>query len=139
MSRARVFALTTFALVAFAADSILCRLALGERAIDAASFLVIRLTSGALTLFLLSRALDRRSRGRLGGDWLSATALFLYAIPFSFAYVTLSTGTGALILFGAVQATMIFSALWSGERRRCANGSVSVLDSPVWCIWSFRV
>jgi drug/metabolite transporter (DMT)-like permease len=116
MNSLRTLALTTFALVAFAANSVLCRLALGEATIDAASFSTVRLVSGALTLLLLSRLSHDTPRGGLAGDWVSAAALFLYAVPFSFAYVSLGAGTGALILFGAVQATMILAALWSGER-----------------------
>ena len=107
---------TGFALVAFAANSVLCRVALGETAIDAASFSTIRLMSGAAALLVLSWLVRARGAPLLGGDWGSATILFLYAVPFSFAYVSLSTGTGALILFAAVQCTMLAVALRSGER-----------------------
>ncbi len=110
----RVAVLTILALTAFAANSVLCRAALGDDAIDAASFSVLRLCSGALTLWLLVRL--RPGRTTLGGSWPSATYLFLYAVPFSFAYESLATGTGALILFGAVQATMLIAAVASGER-----------------------
>ncbi len=110
-----VLVYTTFALVAFAANSVLCRLALGEETIDAASFSTIRLVSGALTLVLLS-ALFQEKRAGHSANWVSAVVLFLYAVPFSYAYVTLSAGTGALILFAAVQSTMIVAALWCGER-----------------------
>lgn len=109
------FVCTAAALVAFAANSVLCRLALGRSAIDAASFSTIRLASGALTLLLLSRA-RRGGTLRVRGTWGSAALLFLYAVPFSFAYISLSAGTGALILFGSVQATMLLAALGSGER-----------------------
>jgi drug/metabolite transporter (DMT)-like permease len=112
----RTVALTVVAMVAFAANSVLCRLALGERVIDAASFSTIRLVTGAATLVLLASATRGFGPRRRGGSWISALMLFLYAVPFSFAYTTLSTGTGALILFGSVQATMILAALWSGER-----------------------
>jgi drug/metabolite transporter (DMT)-like permease len=133
----RTVLLTLSALVAFAANSVLCRLALGGRAIDAASFATIRLASGALALLsllaLVSRGRgDRRDgrgpapddertagparRVRPAGSWRSAAALFLYAVPFAFAYLSLSAGTGALILFGAVQATMIAVGLRGGER-----------------------
>lgn len=112
----RTAGLTMLALVAFAANSVLCRLALGEATIDAATFSTVRLTSGAAVLLLLSRAAEPHSRWAPSGDWRSAALLFLYAAPFSFAYVTLSTGTGALILFGAVQAAMILAAVRSGER-----------------------
>lgn len=107
---------TGLALVAFAMNSILCRLALGGEAIDAASFSGIRLGSGAALLLLISVALKggvpRAGRGR----WASASLLFLYAIAFSLAYVSLSAGTGALLLFGTVQATMLIAALRAGER-----------------------
>ena len=92
--------------------------ALGEKAIDAASFSSIRLMSGAVALALLSWLVRERDAPIVGGDWGSAAILFLYAVPFSFAYVSLSTGTGALILFGAVQCTMLAAALRSGERPR---------------------
>lgn len=106
---------TTSALVAFAANSVLCRLALGRAAIDAASFSTIRLASGALALLLLCQGLRSGPVG-VGGNWRSAALLFLYAVPFSFAYLSLSAGTGALILFGSVQATMLVAALGTGER-----------------------
>ena len=107
---------TGVALVAFAANSVLCRVALGETAIDAASFSTIRLMSGAVILAVLSWVARERDAPILAGDWGSAATLFLYAVPFSFAYVTLSTGTGALILFATVQCTMLAAALRSGER-----------------------
>lgn len=107
---------TASALVCFAANSILCRMALGRAAIDPASFSTVRLVSGALALALLARLAGRHARPRPPGDWVSAALLFLYAVPFAFAYLWLGAGTGALILFGAVQSTMIASALRSGER-----------------------
>jgi len=110
--------LTGLALVAFAANSVLCRLALGEGAIDAASFTAIRLVSGALTLLMVTVLSRGTEQSSFGGNWTSATALFLYAITFSFAYVSLSTATGALILFPTVQITMVVAALWWGERPR---------------------
>ncbi len=94
----------------------LTRVALDQTTIDAASFSTIRLVSGAATLSVILALIGRRSGADAHGSWLSATMLFLYAIAFSFAYLSLSTGTGALILFGTVQATMILSALRSGER-----------------------
>ena len=116
MSYARAIALTSLAMIAFAGNSILCRLALKDTSIDAASFTTIRLLSGAVMLWLLAR----RSRGTLTGrgTWLSAFALFFYAAGFSFAYVSLPAATGALLLFGAVQATMIGRGIWAGERLR---------------------
>ncbi|MEH6607690.1 MAG: DMT family transporter [Pseudomonadales bacterium] len=114
MSFARVVVLTLLAMIAFAGNSLLCRAALLYTDIDAASFTSIRLTSGAVLLLLLVRV-RRGSFGR-EGNWLSALALFAYAAGFSFAYISLSAATGALLLFGAVQATMIGYGLWKGER-----------------------
>jgi drug/metabolite transporter (DMT)-like permease len=107
---------TALALVAFAGNSLLCRMALGAGDIDPAGFTVIRVVSGAVALLLIVAASGSRDAATPAGDWLSGTMLFLYAATFSFAYVSVSTGTGALILFGAVQATMIGVALASGER-----------------------
>lgn len=116
MSPARVGLLTLLAMLAFAGNSLLGRLALKETDIDAASFTSIRLVSGALTLLLLLRL--KNSSARPSGHWASALALFAYAATFSFAYIQLTTATGALLLFGAVQATMILYGLWRGERLR---------------------
>ncbi|MPZ78246.1 MAG: EamA family transporter [Deltaproteobacteria bacterium] len=110
--------LTLIALIAFAANSIFCRLALSESAIDPASYTAVRLISGALTLWMIAGFLRHTPPVKSGGAWISATMLFLYAIAFSFAYLTLSAGTGALILFAAVQITMIGVGLYSGERPR---------------------
>ncbi|MGC2238475.1 MAG: DMT family transporter [Pyrinomonadaceae bacterium] len=107
---------TIFALACFALNSILCRLALKTDEIDAASFTLIRLISGAITLLLISLFVSKTETKR--GNWLSAFFLFAYAICFSFAYINLTTATGALILFGSVQATMIIAAIISGERPR---------------------
>jgi drug/metabolite transporter (DMT)-like permease len=114
MSKLRLIALTSIAMTAFAGNSLLCRVALKHTTIDAGSFTTIRLISGALTLWLVVTM--RRGAYRGSGNWPSAIALFAYAAGFSFAYVRLPAGTGALILFGAVQATMISHGLWSGER-----------------------
>jgi len=114
-SRLRTALFTASALVAFAANSLLCRQALGHASIDAASFSSIRLASGAVTLLLVTRSTGRGSIP-MRGSWGSAAMLFLYAVPFSFAYVGLGAGTGALILFGSVQATMLAAALATGER-----------------------
>ena len=116
MSFARIISLTALAMVAFAGNSLLCRQALKHTAIDPASFTAIRLVSGALILWLLARMKQSSPAGR--GSWPSAFALFAYAAGFSFAYVSLSAGSGALLLFGAVQATMIGHGLWKGERLR---------------------
>ncbi|HET9917430.1 MAG TPA: DMT family transporter [Candidatus Binatia bacterium] len=109
--------LTTLALLAFAGNSILCRLALGAAAIDPASYTALRLVSGALTLRLIGRFLgSRRSPTSARGSWGAGALLFLYAAAFAYAYRSLSAGTGALILFAAVQLTMIGSALRAGEK-----------------------
>jgi len=116
MPHARVALLTILALAAFAGNSLLCRAALTRTSIDAASFTTVRLLSGALTLWLLVALRRRDAAGK--GNWLSALALFAYAAGFSFAYLQLPAASGALILFGAVQATMIAWGLRSGERLR---------------------
>lgn len=110
----RLWGLTLLTMVAFAANSLLCRLALRDTAIDPASFTTIRLASGVVALWLIV-LLVRRER-TVRGNWPSALALFAYAACFSVAYVSLPAGTGALLLFGAVQATMIGHGLWAGER-----------------------
>jgi drug/metabolite transporter (DMT)-like permease len=110
----RVVILTLLAMVAFASNSLLCRLALRQTTIDAASFTLIRLLSGAIALWLI--VITRKTGRPIAGNWASALALFAYAAAFSFAYISLSAGTGALLLFGAVQATMVFWGLQMGER-----------------------
>ncbi|AEE53844.1 DMT family transporter [Haliscomenobacter hydrossis] len=112
----RIILLTTLALIAFASNSLLCRVALKQTNIDAASFTSIRLIAGAAMLWLLVRI--RRNTASGSGNWLSALALFAYAAAFSFAYVSLTAATGALLLFGAVQATMIGYGIWIGEKLR---------------------
>src|SRR5438270_7149265 len=114
--KTRVFVLTLFAMIAFASNSLLCRAALKDTGIDAASFTFIRIFSGAVALWIILKM--RRSTSSPAGDWISAFALFAYAAAFSFAYNTLSAGTGALLLFGAVQATMILWGFGKGERLR---------------------
>jgi drug/metabolite transporter (DMT)-like permease len=114
----KIFFYTSFALVAFSLNSILCRLALETQAIDAASFTSIRLLSGAIMLLAINTSFGNERTKTKDGNWLSAFFLFSYAFCFSFAYVGLSAGTGALILFGCVQMTMIAAALFSGERPR---------------------
>jgi drug/metabolite transporter (DMT)-like permease len=107
--------LTALAMVAFAANSVLCRFALGAESIDAASFATVRVAAGALVLAALMAPRWRR-QGRSSADWRMVLMLFGYMAFFSFAYITLSAGTGALILFAAVQLTMFAIALRSGER-----------------------
>lgn len=110
----RLIFLVALAMTAFAANSLLCRLALKTSGIDAGSFTGLRLASGALVLWLIVRW--RGPAGPAGGSWAAATALFIYAAGFSYAYIQLPTATGALLLFGAVQVTMIGVGLWRGER-----------------------
>jgi drug/metabolite transporter (DMT)-like permease len=108
--------LAMLAMIAFAANSLLCRMALKNTEIDAGSFTAIRIVSGAVVLWLIVRARGRAEG--LKGSWLSALALFVYAAGFSYAYVNLPTAVGALILFGAVQTTMIGYGLRNGERMK---------------------
>jgi len=114
LSKGRIFLLTSLAMTAFASNSLLCRLALKQTAIDPATFTFVRVFSGAIALWLVTRmrgiSLDK------SGNWPSALALFVYAAAFSFAYVGLPAGTGALLLFTAVQATMILWGFHKGER-----------------------
>ena len=113
----RTLLATVLSLVAFAANSLLARAALADRLIDPVSFTTVRLVSGALALWLFTLVVRRpRSGGSGAGSWPSAIALFIYAIAFSWAYLSLPAGTGALVLFGAVQLTMIVVGLWAGER-----------------------
>jgi drug/metabolite transporter (DMT)-like permease len=107
---------TTLALIAFAANSVLCRLALGERTLDPSGFTIIRLLSGAAVLLIILKIKNRNKKSKAEGSWSASFMLFLYAVTFSFAYVTLDTATGALILFGSVQTTMILLSLISGNR-----------------------
>lgn len=114
LSPKRILSLTVLAMLAFAGNSLLCRLALQTTGIDAVSFTSIRLLSGALVL----GAIGWLRGGSLGktGSWPAALALFVYAASFSVAYVSLPAAVGALLLFGAVQITMISYGLWAGER-----------------------
>ncbi len=118
MNRWAIILTTCAAMLAFAANSLLCRLALAGNAIDAASFTSIRICSGALMLLVVLRI---RWTKPSGGGWISAAMLFLYAACFSFAYLRLSAGTGALLLFGAVQATMFAGGLLRGEKPSAAE------------------
>lgn len=108
--------LTALAMLAFAGNSLLCRLALLHTGIDAATFTSVRLLSGALVLWLIAAQRSGPGTKSLEGGWLSALALFVYAEAFSFAYLSLSAGTGALLLFAAVQISMIGWGLYRGER-----------------------
>jgi len=112
----RIVVYTTFALVAFAFNSILCRLALRGEEADATGFTAVRLASGAIMLIVISYFFSKQGRSIKRGSWPSAFFLFAYAICFSFAYLGLTAGTGTLILFGSVQLTMVVVAIFRGER-----------------------
>ena len=114
MNSVRLAANTALTMVAFASNSLLCRMALKETSIDAASFTSVRLLSGAAMLWLLMRWQNQAPLKY--GSWRSAFALFIYAVALSFAYRTINTGAGALMLFGAVQVTMILAGFILGER-----------------------
>lgn len=131
---ARTALLTTLAMLAFASNSLLCRVALRDTEIDAASFTSIRLASGALVLALLLRT--RGQRPTAAGSWPMAAMLFAYAVFFSFAYRDLTAATGALLLFGAVQLTMMAWGLFSGERLRGVRllGVLAAIAGLVWLL-----
>ena len=129
MSSFQKWSYTLIAMCAFAGNSVLCRWALVDTHIDPASFTMVRLVSGALFLALLTMMIkpkfiqypDSTSPtaqrvSKLSGSWLGALALFMYAACFSFAYISLSAATGALILFGSVQFTMILYSIFKGQR-----------------------
>lgn len=122
-------------MAAFAANGLLCRMALGGGAIDATSFTTVRFVSGALALLLFGARPGLRATSRAGG-WTSAAVLFAYAFPFAFAYAQLPTGTGALVLFGAVQVTMIVAGLIAGERPSAFEwcGLVGAIAGLVWLV-----
>lgn len=115
----RLFALTLFAILAFAGNSLLCRLALKQTAIDPTTFVAIRIVSGAVMLWLVLAL--RRQPPRLEGTWAGALALLAYALAFSYAYTQIPAGTGALLLFGAIQISMILYGLTIGERLTAAQ------------------
>ncbi len=128
--------LTLVAMLAFAGNSLLCRVALRDTAIDPGSFTALRIVAGALALWLIVRlrstslTLRGKAPAQAGsGNWTSAMALFGYAVAFSYAYVSLPAGSGALLLFGAVQATMIGVGLWRGERL----GALQTLGMAIAC------
>ncbi len=127
----KTITLTGLALIAFAANSVLCRLALGYEAIDAASFTVIRLLSGSIVLLLIISSTRSTTRNASStstkGSWTASFMLFVYAITFSYAYISLDTGTGALILFGSVQITMILLSLFSGTKLHITEWSGVVI------------
>jgi len=118
LSFPRTIALTLFALFAFAANSVLCRLALNAEQVNPADFTSIRLLSAALVLALIIIIKDKSVLRNINqyGSHSGALFLFVYAAGFSYAYITLSTATGALILFAAVQFTMLFRGWLVGNK-----------------------
>lgn len=112
----KTFLYTAIALAAFAGNSVLCRLALGNHVIDAAGFTAIRLFAGALVLIAILKLTGKTKFPISRGSWKASFMLFLYAAAFSYAYISLDTGTGALVLFSAVQATMIIAGMVAGNR-----------------------
>ena len=133
----RVFLYTAFALIAFAFNSILGRLALRGDEADAAGFTGVRLASGAIALIVISYFFSRKTKESKRGSWSSAFFLFAYAACFSFAYLGLTAGTGALILFGSVQMTMIAVTIFRGERPMALEwlGLVVALSGLVYLVF----
>lgn len=132
----RAIVYTSITMLAFAFNSILCRMALMDGAIDPASFTSVRLFAGAVALLLIVRFTSKHMSIRDHGGWGSALTLFLYAIAFSYAYISLSAGAGALILFGFVQGTMIAMALWAGDRPTASEwlGWLLAFGGLVWLL-----
>ena len=132
----RAIVYTSITMLAFAGNSILCRMALKEGTIDPASFTSIRLFAGSVVLLLIVRVTSKESSIREHGGWVSAFMLFLYAVSFSYAYISLSAGAGALILFGFVQGTMIAMALKAGDRPSIAEwlGWLLAFGGLVWLL-----
>lgn len=137
VGRSQTVLLTLLALVAFAFNSILTRMALGEGHMDASSFTAVRLAAGAFVLVVLVRIRDRRWTSLRGRGFAGPLALFAYAAPFSFAYVRIGAAAGALILFGTVQLTMIGWGIASGERPRPRSwlGLAAAAAGLVWLIF----
>jgi drug/metabolite transporter (DMT)-like permease len=115
MNRLRIILITFLSLLAFAANSLITRFALEETSIDEASFILLRLVSGALFLWLYL-LFKNNSKAYKAGTWLAALALFIYAVSFTYGYGLIAAGTGALLLFGSVQITMTFAGYRKGER-----------------------
>jgi drug/metabolite transporter (DMT)-like permease len=130
-----IFILTALTMIAFAANSVLARVALGTTAIDPASYTLIRLAAGAVALAVIATIGSNRATAR-GGSWPAATALFGYAAAFSFAYLKLPTGTGALVLFASVQITMIGWGLMRGDRPSLAEwcGLAIAFSAFIWLV-----
>ncbi len=129
MQQLRIITLACLAMIAFAGNSLLCRIALKQTSIDPASFTTIRLLSGAVILFLIVSLTQQKAATtkQTAGSWLSASALFVYMVTFSFAFTTTTASVGSLILFGAVQTTMIVYAIIKGQRLSKIQGLGLVL------------
>jgi len=115
MTRLRIILITLLSLLAFAANSLITRFALEETSIDEASFIMLRVVSGALFLWLFLRV-KKHNNAYQAGSWLAAFSLFIYAVSFTYGYGLIAAGTGALLLFGAVQITMTIAGYHAGER-----------------------
>jgi len=115
MTQLRIILITFLSLLAFAANSLITRFALEETSIDETSFILLRLVSGALFLWLYLR-FKSNNKAYKAGTWLAALALFIYAVSFTYGYGLIAAGTGALLLFGSVQITMTIAAYRTGER-----------------------
>jgi len=142
MKPLQLIVITTLVMLAFAANSLLCRLALSDTSIDPASFSTIRILSGALMLWLViqwkhkSASKDVSALRSRHGSWSGALALFIYIAAFSYAYVSLSAGAGALLLFGAVQLSMLVAGFLGGERigRLQTAGLIAALAGLVFLV-----
>lgn len=142
-SSLKTISFTLLALMAFAGNSILCRWALADYAMDPVNFSLVRLLTGAMTLWLLVRWQQRKSRSeqphviRRKLPWWGALWLLLYAYAFAFAYIELATGVGALVLFTAVQLSMLLIAAWRGERFSSIElgGIVLALAGFTYLVW----
>ena len=134
--RMQLILLTVLTMVAFAANSVLNRMALVDGSIDPASFGAVRLAAGVIMLWALA-ALGGGARIQHYGDARAAAALFVYIFGFSFAYIALDAGLGALILFGMVQITMFAGALLGGERPPAQRwlGACLAFGGLIWLLW----
>jgi drug/metabolite transporter (DMT)-like permease len=112
MTRLRIILITLLSLLAFTANSLITRFALQETSIDETSFIMLRVVSGALFLWLYLRF----KKNNKAGTWLAAFSLFIYAVSFTYGYGLIAAGTGALLLFGSVQVTMTIAGYREGER-----------------------
>jgi drug/metabolite transporter (DMT)-like permease len=115
MTRLRIILITLLSLLAFAANSVITRFALQETSIDETSFIMLRVVSGAIFLWLYL-SFKKNNKAYKAGTWLAAFSLFIYAVSFTYGYGLIAAGTGALLLFGSVQITMTIAGYREGER-----------------------